>query len=123
MVKGPKSFEDIRTVNGEICPTFTDACYGLGLLDDDKEYVEAIKEESHLGTAYYLRSIFSMMLISDSLSRPNFVWENTWEYLSDRILYNQGHGLKSPGTIPTLMLILTCTKNTKYLHINLKFYI
>ncbi|CAH1439013.1 unnamed protein product [Lactuca virosa] len=49
-VRGPTSFEDIRTVNREICPTFRDACYALGLLDDDKEYIEAIKEASHSAT-------------------------------------------------------------------------
>nr|KAJ0202060.1 hypothetical protein LSAT_V11C600327840 [Lactuca sativa] len=49
-MKGPKSFEEICTVNGEEFPTFRDACYALGLLDDDKEYVDAIKEASHSGT-------------------------------------------------------------------------
>ncbi|XP_024965737.1 uncharacterized protein LOC112505933 [Cynara cardunculus var. scolymus] len=29
-VKSPKSFEDIRTVNGKTFPTFRDACYELG---------------------------------------------------------------------------------------------
>ncbi|KAI3507904.1 hypothetical protein L1887_22900 [Cichorium endivia] len=88
-VKGPKSFEDIRTVNGNVLPTFRDACYALGLLDDDREYIDAIKEASHSGSGYYLRSLFATMLMSDSLGRPDFVWESTWEYLSDGILYNQ----------------------------------
>nr|KAJ0215911.1 hypothetical protein LSAT_V11C300113940 [Lactuca sativa] len=52
-VKGPKSFEEIRTVNGEIC-SFKDACYNLGLLDDDKEYIEAIKEASVSGSGLSL---------------------------------------------------------------------
>ncbi|XP_024963105.1 uncharacterized protein LOC112503276 [Cynara cardunculus var. scolymus] len=43
-VKGPKSFQDIRTVNGNIFLTFRDACYALGILDDDKEYIDAIEE-------------------------------------------------------------------------------
>ena len=34
-VKGLKSYEDIRTVNGITYPSFRDACYALGLLDDD----------------------------------------------------------------------------------------
>ncbi|XP_052626711.1 uncharacterized protein LOC111893441 [Lactuca sativa] len=96
-VKGPKSFEEIRTVNGEEFPTFRDACYALGLLDDDKEYVEAIKEASHSRTGFYLRFLFATMLMSDSLGRPEFVWENTWQQLSDGILYNQQRRLKSPG--------------------------
>ncbi|XP_013624774.1 PREDICTED: uncharacterized protein LOC106330933 [Brassica oleracea var. oleracea] len=44
IVKGPTSFEEIKTVDGFIHETFKDACYALGLLDDDKEYIEAIKE-------------------------------------------------------------------------------
>ncbi|XP_023767529.2 uncharacterized protein LOC111916127 [Lactuca sativa] len=96
-VKGPKSFEEIRMVNGEICPSFRDACYALGLLDDDKKYIEAIKEASQSGSGYYLRFLFAIMLLFHSLSSPDVVWENTWEYLSDGILYTQQRRLKSPG--------------------------
>ncbi|XP_052621302.1 uncharacterized protein LOC111898559 [Lactuca sativa] len=49
-VKGPTSFDDIRTVNGQTHSSFRDACYALGLLDDDKEYIDAIKEASHYGS-------------------------------------------------------------------------
>ncbi|XP_052626798.1 uncharacterized protein LOC128133416 [Lactuca sativa] len=48
--KGPTSFDDIRTVNGQTHSSFRDACYALGLLDDDKEYIDAIKEASHSGS-------------------------------------------------------------------------
>lgn len=96
-VKGPKSFEEIRTVNGHECVTFRDACYALGLLEDDKEYIDAIEEASYAGSGYYLRHLFSTMLTSNSLSRPSFVWDNTWQFLSDGILYNQQLRLKSPG--------------------------
>ncbi|XP_076945507.1 uncharacterized protein LOC143616599 [Bidens hawaiensis] len=47
-VKGPKCFEDIRTVDGVVFETFRDACYKRGLLDDDKEYIEAIEETIYL---------------------------------------------------------------------------
>ncbi|XP_022041031.1 uncharacterized protein LOC110943602 [Helianthus annuus] len=40
-VKGPTSFDDIKTVNGRVYDTFRDACYALGWLDDDSEYIEA----------------------------------------------------------------------------------
>ncbi|XP_071718689.1 uncharacterized protein [Rutidosis leptorrhynchoides] len=43
-VKGPTSYQDIRTVNGKVFDSYRDACYDLGLLDDDKEYIEGIKE-------------------------------------------------------------------------------
>ncbi|XP_076888979.1 uncharacterized protein LOC143539586 [Bidens hawaiensis] len=76
-VKRPQCFEDIRTVYGVVCDSFSDACYRRGLLDDDKEYIEAIEEASHTANGYYLRNLFATMLITFSLSRPDYVWDNT----------------------------------------------
>nr|KAJ0195533.1 hypothetical protein LSAT_V11C700361030 [Lactuca sativa] len=119
-VKGPKSFEEIRTVNGEEFPTFRDACYALGLLDDDKEYIDAIKEASHSGTGFYLRFLFATMLMSNSLGRLEFVWENTWQHLSDGILYNQQRRLKSPrlSLNEDQLKNLTLFESNKLLHNN-----
>ncbi|XP_035840344.1 uncharacterized protein LOC110907032 [Helianthus annuus] len=96
-VVGPKSFEEIRTVNGQVFPTFRDACYARDLLDDDKEYIEAIKEAYYTGSGYYLCNLFTTVLASNTLSRPEHVWENTWEYLSDGILYNRQKLLRIEG--------------------------
>ncbi|XP_076941686.1 uncharacterized protein LOC143611359 [Bidens hawaiensis] len=96
MVKGPKCFEDIRTVDGVVCDSFRDACYRRGLLDDDKEYIEAIEEASHTANGYYLRNFFATMLITFSLSRPDYVWDNTWQFLVDEILYYQQKKHKNP---------------------------
>ncbi|XP_076945184.1 uncharacterized protein LOC143616151 [Bidens hawaiensis] len=57
-----------------------DACYKRGLLDDDKEYIEAIEEAIHTASGHYLRSLFSTMLITYSISRPDYVWEKTWQF-------------------------------------------
>ncbi|XP_035842078.1 uncharacterized protein LOC110923934 [Helianthus annuus] len=86
-VKGPRSFEEIRTVDGQLFPTFRDACYAMGLLDDDMEYIEAIKEASFTGDGRYIRALFVTLLLSNTLSRPEFVFEQTWKYLGDDILY------------------------------------
>ncbi|XP_076894771.1 uncharacterized protein LOC143547165 [Bidens hawaiensis] len=59
------------------------------IIDDDSEYIEAIQEASQSGSGFFLRNLFAYMLMSNSISRPEFVWEKTWEYLSDNILYQQ----------------------------------
>ncbi|XP_022028245.1 uncharacterized protein LOC110929395 [Helianthus annuus] len=87
-VKGPRSFEEIRTYDGVVYPTFRDACYACGLLDDDNEYIECIKESSFTGNGHYLRSLFGTLFLSNTLSRPEVVWEKTCELLSEDILYN-----------------------------------
>ncbi|XP_052626906.1 uncharacterized protein LOC111886193 [Lactuca sativa] len=94
-VKGPTSFDDIRTVNGQTHSSFRDACYALGLLDDDKEYIDAIKEASHSGSGFYLRFLFATLLMCNNMPKPEVVWENTWEYLTDGILYSQRQRFKS----------------------------
>ncbi|KAG5610802.1 hypothetical protein H5410_022083 [Solanum commersonii] len=45
-VKGPTSYEEIRRINDIDHETFRDACYALGLLDDDKEYVMLSRSKS-----------------------------------------------------------------------------
>ncbi|XP_062118001.1 uncharacterized protein LOC133831642 [Humulus lupulus] len=43
-VKGSTSYESIRTINGVTYPNFKGACYALGLLDDDKEWIDCLTE-------------------------------------------------------------------------------
>ncbi|KAF7813324.1 uncharacterized protein G2W53_034300 [Senna tora] len=95
-VKGPTSYEDIRTMNGVLHPTFKDACYALGLLDDDKEYIDGINEASRWSSGLYLRKLFSTLLIHNTISRPAFVWDQTWMHLSDDILIKERHRLGNP---------------------------
>ncbi|XP_028792175.1 ATP-dependent DNA helicase PIF1-like [Neltuma alba] len=60
-VKGPRSFDEIRTVDGVPYPTFREARFAMGLLDDDKEYIFAIKEASTWAPGQYLRRMFNAL--------------------------------------------------------------
>ncbi|XP_022024880.1 uncharacterized protein LOC110925221 [Helianthus annuus] len=57
-IKGPTCFEDIKRVDGQVFQTFKDACFARGLLDDDKEYVNAVKEAITWSTRDFLRTFF-----------------------------------------------------------------
>ncbi|XP_075076489.1 uncharacterized protein LOC142163134 [Nicotiana tabacum] len=48
----PKYYEDLRRINNHEHLAFRDACYALGLLDDGKEYVDAIKEAMEKKSVY-----------------------------------------------------------------------
>ena len=72
-----------------VYPTFRDACFALGFLQDDKEYVEAIKEAKDWGTSHHLRKLFVTMLITSSINKPEQVWKQIWHWLADDILYCQ----------------------------------
>ncbi|KAK9740196.1 hypothetical protein RND81_03G018300 [Saponaria officinalis] len=95
IVKGPTCYEDIRTVNGVTYPSFREACYALGLLGDDKEYVDAIVEASFWGSGLYLRKLFTTLLLSHSVSRPEEVWNKTWHLLTDDILHKRRNVLQN----------------------------
>ena len=96
-IRGANCSENLRTVEGVVQPTYRDACFALGLLDDDKEYIYAIKEASFWGSGRFLRHLFAILLQSDSMARPVHVWENSWENLSDDILYMMRRKLKNPS--------------------------
>ncbi|KAF7807930.1 ATP-dependent DNA helicase PIF1 [Senna tora] len=89
--KGPTCYEDIRTINSVVYPTFKDVCYVMGLLDDDKEYIEGIIKGSKWSSGVYLRKRFATLLIHNTIARPSYVWVNTWMHLSDYILLKERH--------------------------------
>ncbi|CAH1419074.1 unnamed protein product [Lactuca virosa] len=99
-VKGPKSFEEIRTVNGELCSSFKDVCYNLGILDDNKEFIDAIKEASLSGSGFYLRFLFATMLLSNSLSLNEDQLKNFTLSEIEQILLRNNSSLKNYGKMP-----------------------
>lgn len=78
-------------------PTFKDACYAMGLLDNDKEYIDVIKEASHWGSAHYLRILFVTLLIANQMTKPDYVFEVTFKELSEDMLYIQRRLHQTPG--------------------------
>ncbi|KAL7132065.1 hypothetical protein ABFS83_12G046200 [Erythranthe nasuta] len=73
IAKGPSSYEELRTINNVSYPTFKDACYAIGLLDDDIEYIDGIGKASEWGTRNFLRRMFTILLLSNQISRPEVV--------------------------------------------------
>jgi hypothetical protein len=94
---GCKSFEDIRTVEGHTYDTYREACGALRLLDDDKEFINAIIEVAVLGSGFSIRKMFSNLLMSNSMSDPYNVWNQLWETLVDGVLHEKRRTLNLPG--------------------------
>ncbi|XP_059451100.1 uncharacterized protein LOC132181888 [Corylus avellana] len=86
IVKGPRSFEEIRTVNSVLYPSFKLACYALGLLDDDKEWHEALNHASYWASRKQLCELFATMLIFCEVPDPYKLWISNWKLLSEDIL-------------------------------------
>ncbi|XP_050256589.1 uncharacterized protein LOC126702031 [Quercus robur] len=89
VVKGARSFEEIRTIDHVVYPTYRAACYAHGLLDDDKEWDDAIKEAFNWASGRQLRELFATLLLFCEVTNPHALWMANWELLSDDILYRQ----------------------------------
>ncbi|CAK8537345.1 unnamed protein product [Lathyrus sativus] len=54
VVKGPTTYDNIHKVGGTQYFSFRDACFAMGFLEDDNEFILAIKEESEWGSSLIL---------------------------------------------------------------------
>lgn len=95
--KGPITYEEICIINGIQYPSFREAWFAMGFLQDDSEHIQAIREANSWGFDHYLRRLFVTTLLSNSVSRPEHVWSETWHYLIDGILHDHRRKLNSPG--------------------------
>ncbi|GJS08334.1 hypothetical protein Tco_0365130 [Tanacetum coccineum] len=94
--KGPEDWDKIKEVNDIVHPTYRDACYAMGLLDDDREYIDAIEEANSWACGEYVRKVFARLLTSNTVSRPDHVWNETWRLMCDDIEYEQRELLNYP---------------------------
>ncbi|XP_071704334.1 uncharacterized protein [Rutidosis leptorrhynchoides] len=94
-VRGPTCFEDIRTVDGKVHDSFKEACYALGLLNDDKEYIASIKETHTWASGHYCRGLFVSLITSDSIASPDRVWKETCDLLSDDLKHEVPERLRT----------------------------
>ena len=74
-VKGPKSYEDLRTVNGELLSSFQEACQKLGLMEDDTEVQQALQEACSVRFGDQLISFFGSLLEFCRPGNPLALWE------------------------------------------------
>ncbi|GAB2289108.1 hypothetical protein Dimus_038038 [Dionaea muscipula] len=83
VVKGPKSFADLRTVNGIVYNTFKSTCVALGLLEDDAEWIQCLQEASNIKTGYQLRRLFCVILTQCCPVEPHMLWDQFKSHMCD----------------------------------------
>ena len=59
-VRGPQSFDDLRTVDGQLCESFQQACLMHGLLEDDNHWNDTLTEAALSCTAHQIRTVFAI---------------------------------------------------------------
>ena len=96
-VKGPESWEKLYEYNDIIHPSFREACFARGLLDDDREYIYALQEISGWALGRKVRRSFVHLIMSNTISRPDHVWNEAWTFMKDDIEHRQRQLLNNPG--------------------------
>ena len=75
-VRGAKSFEEVRTVNDQLCETFKMACENRGLLQNDNEWNNCLIEAIQYSSPSYIRTLFASILVHCEPTNPLTLWEN-----------------------------------------------
>ena len=73
-VEGAKSFNDLRTVDSVPCPSYREACVRRGLLQDDREWRECLREAASSQTGLQMRCLFCIILEYNSPEDPRALW-------------------------------------------------
>ena len=82
-VTGATSFEDLRTVNGIIFPTFCDAVEKRGLIEADNTIDECLSEAECFQMPSSLRRLFATILVFCEPSDVRGLWERHLEGMTE----------------------------------------
>ena len=82
-VKGPTSWQDLRTFDDEVHPTFYAACLARGLLQNDDEWRQCLTEGAGMCTGDSLRRLFALIMRHCEPSCPQDLWDEFKHNLCD----------------------------------------
>ncbi|GFU28201.1 ATP-dependent DNA helicase [Trichonephila clavipes] len=95
-IHGPISFQDLRTVNGQLCATYRQACQELNLLENDAHWDTALADASNTARPQQIRTLFAIILTTYFPSNPKDLWEKYKDYMSEDILHRLRYESKNP---------------------------
>lgn len=94
-------------MNGALCRTFKEACYALGLLNNDKEWNAAVLEASQWASTRKLRELFVTITMFCEVFATLLFWQRNAKLFSEDILYKKRKLFKHSELILSYEQILT----------------
>lgn len=99
VVRGAKSFEDLRSYDGTCFTSFLAACLARGLLEDDGEWHQCLEDACQMQTGFWLRLLFTILLLFCHPSKPDTLWNKFQPHICDDLHYQlQQMGIRQPST-------------------------
>ncbi len=86
-VKGAFSFEDLRTCNGQTYNTFREAALESGLIENNAEWFECLREASQIKSACQMRELFVSIIVNGLAPNYRELWEQFKEHFIDDFVY------------------------------------
>ncbi|XP_074282635.1 uncharacterized protein LOC141607174 [Silene latifolia] len=82
-IRGPTSFEYLKTVDGYVCATFQEAALRHRLVEEEDAAELCMAEACAIQMPIVLRRLFSTLLIFAQPKDPSLLWSTHYESLSD----------------------------------------
>ncbi|KAG5594044.1 hypothetical protein H5410_035276 [Solanum commersonii] len=73
-IRGPKSYEALRTIDGKCYSTFREAAEKIGLLHSDNNLIDCMSEAVSYQMPYSLRRLFATLLVYCNPANPKDLW-------------------------------------------------
>ncbi|KAE9524087.1 hypothetical protein AGLY_015452 [Aphis glycines] len=86
-VRGPTSFNSLRTVDGVLCTTFREACQCLICSKNDSHWDLTLADATVSAPANQIRTLFAIIIATCHPSNPNALWEKYKDEMVDDILH------------------------------------
>ncbi|XP_064631618.1 uncharacterized protein LOC135489918 [Lineus longissimus] len=118
---GPCSYEDIRTIDDTLCPTFQDTCNKLGLISDDNEINLAMTEASSIKFGNQLRYFFTTLLMYCRPADPPAFWAKWQVELSQDFLHRDKLQIPNDAILNEVLLYLQRILDQDNLDLNRDF--
>lgn len=101
-VRGPQSFQNLRTVDGELCVKYRDACQRLRLLEDDTHWDATLNDASVSAHPNQIRMLFAIIISTCYPSNPLELWNKYKDFMAEDILIRLQHRSMDPELVDTL---------------------
>lgn len=86
-IRGPTSFDSLRTVDGVLCATFREACQRLNLLENDTHWDSTLADATVSAPANQIRTLFAIIIATCHPSNPTTLWDKYKDEMADDILH------------------------------------
>lgn len=96
-IRGPTSFQNLKTINNILCESYRDACQKLNLLENDDHWENSLADASLAASPYQIRILFAIIISTCGPSKPLELWEKYKNAMTDDILYQARNATASPG--------------------------